>query len=189
MGKERVIFSNRFDRPTLEQIEEEMKKENYDDNENLMSAEEFLDFMKKNRRTIPNERRIANKDKFIWAVRELSETYEIDADLIEDDDGYTASLYIFADNILTVVNAVFVVNVLNPEGNKDSKAFCGKGSECVNLACSKGHSRIQSVHLLILENRKLAQMLSCSRKQSFGVVIKLFFGVRSMNHSEYSEHH
>ena len=32
-------------------------------------------------------------------------------------------------------------------------------------------------------------MLSCSRKQSFGVVIKLFFGVRSMNHSEYSEHH
>ena len=93
MGKERVIFSNRFDRPTLEQIEEEMKKENYDDNENLMSAEEFLDFMKKNRRTIPNERRISNKDKFIWAVRELSETYEIDAYLIEDDDGYTASLY------------------------------------------------------------------------------------------------
>lgn len=49
MGNERVIFSNRFDRPTLEQIEKEMKKENYDDNENLMSAEEFLDFMKKNR--------------------------------------------------------------------------------------------------------------------------------------------
>ena len=61
MGKERVIFSNRFDRPTLEQIEEEMKKENYDDNENLMSAEEFLDFMKKNRRTIPNERRITGR--------------------------------------------------------------------------------------------------------------------------------
>lgn len=38
MGNERVIFSNRFDRPTLEQIEEEMKNKNYDDNENLMSA-------------------------------------------------------------------------------------------------------------------------------------------------------
>ena len=82
-----------------------------------------------------------------------------------------------------------MVNVLNPERNKYRKAFCGKGSECVNLACSKGHSRIQSVHLLILENGKLAQMLSCRSKQSFGVVIKLFFGVRSMNHSEYSEHH
>ena len=93
MGNERVIFSNRFDRPTLEQIEEEMKNENYDDNENSMTAEEFLDFMRKNRRTVPNEKRIANKDKFIWAVSELSETYEIDADLIEDDDGYTASLY------------------------------------------------------------------------------------------------
>ena len=81
MGNERVIFSNRFDRPTLEQIEEEMKNEKYDDNENSMTAEEFLDFMRKNRRTVPNEKRIANKDKFIWAVSELSETYEIDADL------------------------------------------------------------------------------------------------------------
>ena len=59
MGNERVIFSNRFDRPTLEQIEEEMKNENYDDNENSMTAEEFLDFMRKNRRTVPNEKRIA----------------------------------------------------------------------------------------------------------------------------------
>ena len=93
MGKERVIFSNRFDRPTLEQIEEEMKKENYDDNENLMSAEEFLDFLQKNRRTVPNEKRLVNKEKFIWAVRELSETFKIDADLRESDDGYTAYLY------------------------------------------------------------------------------------------------
>lgn len=53
MGNERVIFSNRFDRPTLEQIEKEMKKENYDDNENSMTAEEFLEFMKQNRRTVP----------------------------------------------------------------------------------------------------------------------------------------
>ena len=48
MEKERVIFSNRFDRPTLEQIEEEMKKENYDDNENLMSAEEFENYLEEN---------------------------------------------------------------------------------------------------------------------------------------------
>ena len=61
MGNERVIFSNRFDQPTLEQIEKEMKKENYDDNENSMSAEEFLDFIQKNRRIVPNEKRLANK--------------------------------------------------------------------------------------------------------------------------------
>ena len=114
MGKERVIFSNRFDRPTLEQIEEEMKKENYDDNENLMSAEEFLDFMKKNRRTIPNERRIANKDKFIWAVRELSETYEIDADLRESVDGYTAYLYMsyasYSGYIKKLLGIIFILS-------------------------------------------------------------------------------
>ena len=127
MGKERVIFSNRFDRPTLEQIEEEMKKENYDDNENLMSAEEFLDFMKKNRRTIPNERRIANKDKFIWAVRELSETYEIDADLIEDDDGYTASLYMnyasyngYIKKLLGLIFMMKLKSVSNPQKSTSS---------------------------------------------------------------------
>ena len=128
MGKERVIFSNRFDRPTLEQIEEEMKKENYDDNENLMSAEEFLDFMKKNRRTIPNERLIANKDKFIWAVRELSETYEIDADLIEDDDGYTASLYMnyasYNGYIKKLLGLIFILSddfsMFKAKDNRDS---------------------------------------------------------------------
>ena len=88
-----ISVGEAFKKALFEKIEEEMKKENYDDNENLMSAEEFLDFMKKNRRTIPNERRIANKDKFIWAVREISETYEIDSDLIQDDDLDTASLY------------------------------------------------------------------------------------------------
>lgn len=93
MEKERVIFSNRFDRPTLEEIEAEMKKENLNDTAGSMTGEEFLDFMQKNRRTVPNEKRLANKEKFIWAVRELSETFEIDADLRESDDGYTAYLY------------------------------------------------------------------------------------------------
>lgn len=93
MGKERVIFSNRFERPTLEEIEAAMKKENFDDSVSSMTGEDFLDFMQKNRRTVPNEKRLANKDKFIWAVRELSETFEIDADLRKSDDGYTAYLY------------------------------------------------------------------------------------------------
>ena len=113
MGKERVIFSNRFDRPTLEQIEEEMKNKNYDDNENLMSADEFLEFMKQNRRTVPNEKRIANKDKFIWAVRELSETYEIDADIEEIDAGYIATLYMhcasYSGYMKKLLNVIFVL--------------------------------------------------------------------------------
>ena len=127
MGKERVIFSNRFDRPTLEQIEEEMKKENYDDNENLMSAEEFLDFMKKRR----NDNLISTiwqLDLFIWAVSELSETYEIDADLIEDDDGYTASLYMnyasYNGYIKKLLGLIFILSddfsVFEAKDNRDS---------------------------------------------------------------------
>ena len=128
MGNERVIFSNRFDRPTLEQIEEEMKNKNYDDNENLMSADEFLEFMKQNRRTVPNEKRIANKDKFIWAVRELSETFEIDADLKGDDDGYTATLYMnyasYNGYIKKLLELIFILSddfsVIKAKDNKNS---------------------------------------------------------------------
>lgn len=105
-----------------------MKNENYDDNENSMTAEEFLDFMRKNRRTVPNEKRIANKDKFIWAVSELSETYEIDADLIEDDDGYTASLYMnyasYNGYIKKLLGLIFILSddfsVFEAKDNRDS---------------------------------------------------------------------
>lgn len=127
MGKERVIFSNRFDRPTLEQIEEEMKKENYDDNENLMSAEEFLDFLQKNRRTVPNEKRLVNKENYM-AVRELSETYEIDADLRESDDGYTAYLYMsyasYNGYIKKLLGLIFILSddfsMFKAKDNRDS---------------------------------------------------------------------
>ena len=105
-----------------------MKKENYHDNENSMTAEEFIDFMQKNRRTIPNERRIANKDKFIWAVRELSETYEIDADLKEDDDGYTAFLYMnyasYNGYIKKLLGLIFILSddfsMFKANDNRDS---------------------------------------------------------------------
>ena len=114
MEKERVIFSNRFDRPTLEEIEAEIKKENLNDTAGSMTGEEFLDFMQKNKRTVPNEKCLANKDKFIWAVRELSETYEIDADLRESVDGYTAYLYMsyasYSGYIKKLLGIIFILS-------------------------------------------------------------------------------
>ena len=93
-----------------------------------MSAEGFLDFLQKNRRTVPNEKRLANKEKFIWAVSELSETYEIDADLIEDDDGYTASLYMnyasYNGYIKKLLGLIFILSddfsVFEAKDNRDS---------------------------------------------------------------------
>lgn len=58
-----------------------------------MTEEDFFDYIQKNRKIVPNQQRLADKKKFIWAVRELSETYKIDADLKSSDDGYTAHLY------------------------------------------------------------------------------------------------
>ena len=128
MGKVRVIFSNRFDRPTLEEIEAEIKKENLNDTAGSMTGEEFLDFMQKNRRTVPNEKRLANKEKFIWAVRELSETFEIDADLRENDDGYTAFLYMsyasYNGYIKKLLGLIFILSddfsMFKAKDNRDS---------------------------------------------------------------------
>lgn len=88
--------------------------------------------------------------------------------------------FMFGNKALTYVST---------EGEPAIKAFGCKCSECVNLACTKRHCSIQSVRLLIFQNGKLTQVLSCYRKQSFGVIIKLLLAVRSMNQREYSEHH
>ena len=71
---------------------------------------------------------IANKDKFIWAVRELSETYEIDADLKEDDDGYTAFLYMnyasYNGYIKKLLGLIFILSddfsMFKAKDNRDS---------------------------------------------------------------------
>ena len=73
--------------------------------------------------------------------------------------------HIFGNDILTVVNAVSVANVLHTERNKDRKALCGQSTERLNLADTEGHRRIQSVKLLELENTELTKVLSCRSKQ------------------------
>ena len=50
--------------------------------------------MRKNRKSVPDEERIANKDKFIKTVEELSNTYKIDVDLEEFSEGYVAHIYL-----------------------------------------------------------------------------------------------
>ena len=54
----------------------------------------FLKFIQKNRRSVPSKERIADKDKFIKTVYELSNSFEIDADLIEFAEGYIANIYV-----------------------------------------------------------------------------------------------
>ena len=149
MGNERVIFSNRFDRPTLEQIEEEMKNSDFmDDSTDLMTGDEFLEFVQENRRAVPNEKRLVNKDKFIWAVRELSETYQIDTDIRESEDGYTEYLYMqyasFNGFIKKLLDLIFILS-------DDFSMFSPKENQnCDVLMCFSYHT-----HNIYLNDREL----------------------------------
>ena len=97
--------------------------------------------------------------------------------------------HIFADNILTVVNAVFVVNFLYSERNKYRKTFRCKSTHCIDFANTKRQGGIQSVHLLIFQHRKLTQVLSGSCEQGFGVIVKLFLCFSRMHHCQNRKHH
>ena len=97
--------------------------------------------------------------------------------------------HIFADYILPVIHAVFVVDFLHTERDKHRKALRGKGTQGVNPADAKGQSRVQSVHLLIFQHRKLTEVLSCRSKQGFGVIVKLFLSFRRMHHCQHRKHH
>ena len=97
--------------------------------------------------------------------------------------------HIFGNDILTIVNAVGVANVLHTERDKDRKTLCGQSTERLDLAYTEGHRRIQSVKLLELENTELAKVLSRCGKQSFCVIVKLLLGVRRVNHRQNGKHH
>lgn len=149
MGKDNLIFSRRFDRPTFEEIEEEMKNSDFMDGcTDLMTGDEFLEFVQKNRRAVPNEKRLADKDKFIWAVRELSETYQIDTDIRESNDGYTAYLYMqyasFDGFIKKLLDLIFMLSddfsMFSPKENQD----------CDVLMCFSYHT-----HNIYLNDREL----------------------------------
>ena len=75
MDEQKIIFSNRFE------------KEKFEDYKTDLGTDSSVtpDF---------TEERIADKDKFIKTVYELSNSFEIDADLIEFAEGYIANIYV-----------------------------------------------------------------------------------------------
>ena len=97
--------------------------------------------------------------------------------------------HIFADNILPVIHAVLMVDFLHTERDKHRKALRGEGTQGINLPHAERQGGIQSVHLLIFQHGKLAEMLSCCCEQGFGVIVKLLFGISRMHHREDGKHH
>ena len=97
--------------------------------------------------------------------------------------------HVIADSVLTVVDTALMPDLLYLERHKYRKAFGSQGTKHIDLSAADGKNGIQTVHLLIFQNRKLAQMPSCGRKQSLRIGIELFFGIRRVNECDRRAHH
>lgn len=93
MDEQKIIFSNRFEKEKFEDYKTDLETGS-SITPDFTEADDFLKFIQKNRRSIPSKERIADKDKFIKTVYELSNSFEIDADLIEFSEGYIANIYV-----------------------------------------------------------------------------------------------
>ena len=98
MEERKIIFSKRFKKYKFMNSDTE-SKDDADYDAAISQVSDFFEYMRKNRKSVPDEERIANKDKFIKTVEELSNTYKIDVDLEEFSKGYVAMLFILADDI------------------------------------------------------------------------------------------
>ena len=97
--------------------------------------------------------------------------------------------HIFADGVLPVIYAVFVMDFLYSERNKHRKAFRCEGTHRINPADTKRQGGIQPVHLLIFQHRKLTKVLSGCGKESFRIIVKLFLCFRRMHHRQNRKKH
>ena len=114
MGKDGLLFSNRFEQSDFNEILKEMEQNPQKEKRNgTGSGDDFFSFMREHRKLIPNKKRLADKDRFINAVRKLSEEYEIDADMKEIDAGYVAALYMhcasYSGYMKKLLNVIFVL--------------------------------------------------------------------------------
>lgn len=93
MDERKLIFSKRFKKYKFTSSDTEFE-DTADYDATISQVGDFFEYMRKNRKCVPDEERIANKDKFIKTVEELSTTYKIDADLEEFSEGYIANIYL-----------------------------------------------------------------------------------------------
>ena len=103
MEERKIIFSKRFKKYKFRNSDTE-SKDDADYNAAISQVSDFFEYMRKNRKSVPDEERIANKDKFIKTVEEFSEDYV--AHIYLDYGCYNgyikkllAMLFILADDI------------------------------------------------------------------------------------------
>ena len=115
MSDKKVLYSKRFPKESPLDLEKETEQLNsetkFDDG--LKEGESILDFLERNRTTVPNEERIKEKVLFIKAAIDLSETYEIDMDIAEYDTRVVANMFLqsslYTGTIKKLISALIVM--------------------------------------------------------------------------------
>ena len=115
MEAKKVLYSKRFPKKDFSDLDEkfeQLNKENKLDDE-LKDGESFLDFLTRNRTTVPNEERIKEKVLFIKAAIDLSQTYEIDMDVVEYETRIVSNMYLqsslYTGTIKKLISALIVM--------------------------------------------------------------------------------
>lgn len=93
MDEQKIVSSDRFEKEKFGDYKADLGAGNTIIPD-FMEADDFLKLIQKNHRSVPSEKRIADRDKFIKTAYELSNNFEIDADLIEFAEGYIANVYV-----------------------------------------------------------------------------------------------
>lgn len=109
MSEKKVIYSKRFPKESFAELGEETKQLNKESktNDDIPEGEHIIDFLKRNRKAVPNEERIAEKDMFVRAIIDLSTTYQIDADIVEYDTYLICNLYLESSSYTGYLKKLF----------------------------------------------------------------------------------
>ena len=115
MEAKKVLYSKRFPKESPLDLEKEIEQLNnekkFDDG--LKEGESIIDFLEKNRTTVPNEERIKEKVLFIKAAIDLSQIYEIDMDIVEYDTRIVSNMYLqsslYTGTIKKLISALIVM--------------------------------------------------------------------------------
>lgn len=90
-NKEKVLFTKRYELPEF--TEEELEQVNREFGDITPSAEEFVRMMEEERIYVPIMEKVKKADKVVAFAKRLSETYEVDMDIIQKEDGIRIKIY------------------------------------------------------------------------------------------------
>lgn len=115
MSDKKVLYSKRFPKESPLDLEKEAEQLNSENNyaDGLKDGESIIDFLERNRTSVPNEERIKEKVIFIKAAVDLAETYEIDMDIVEYDTRVVANMFLqsslYTGTIKKLISALIVM--------------------------------------------------------------------------------